>query len=46
MPDLEFLVWKRRFSPILLYRFKRPVSPKQPDVTVTKLSRSVEVKPA
>jgi len=46
MPDLEYLVWKRRFSPILLYKFKQPVQVKQADVAVSKLSRSIEVKPA
>jgi hypothetical protein len=41
MPDLEFLVWKRRFSPILLYKFKQPVSPRQPDVAISKFKQPV-----
>jgi hypothetical protein len=46
MPDLEFLVWRRRLSPILLFKFKQPVRVRQPDIAVQKLSRSIEVKPA
>jgi hypothetical protein len=46
MPDLEFLVWRRRFSPIFLFKFKQLVQVRQPDIAVQKLSRSIEVKPA
>ncbi|MCC6049676.1 MAG: hypothetical protein LM580_03160 [Thermofilum sp.] len=54
MPDLEFLVWRARarrllytkYPDLVFRKFKQPVSPKQPDVAVTTLSRSIEVKPA
>jgi len=45
MPDLEFLVWRRRFSPVLRRLFKQPAVVKQPDLGVPKLSRAVEVGP-
>jgi len=46
MPDLEFLVWRWRFRPIFLSKFKQPVQVTQPNISVQKLSRSIEVKPA
>ena len=46
MPDLEFLVWRRRLSPIFLFKFKQPTQVRQPDIAFQKLSRSIEVKPA
>jgi len=58
MPDLEALAKAQIPKVVLgklvrvgqpdvaLRKFKQPVSPKQPDVAVTTLSRSIEVKPA
>jgi len=45
MPDLEFLVWRRRFGPVLRRVFGKTVAAKAATATVAKLAKSIEVRP-
>jgi len=45
MPDLEFLVWRRRFGPVLRRVFGKTVAVKAASASIKKFSKTIEVRP-